>query len=345
MRLFYFFINCASPQERLEAAIQAGDLEDTKKAIADKADLEAELQKNITPLELAIKKNKLDIVKLLIEKGANVNPTKAESGYTPLHVAAINNRLEIAKYIIEKGSNINAQTKFGTTPLHHAAEKGSYEVAQLLIEKGADLNLSDKKGQSPLLWAIDKEKPKLAKLLITKGADIKGRTDIGWTPLYSACFGNDADLVKTLIDKGADVNAKSITLETPLHVSVHSFEITKLLLAKGANKKAENDKGELPIDKARKEGNPTVLRLLGASEDEIAKAISNKERKEEREKEAESNQEERETSNTRYIETCKRQCTSNLNTCRLAQSGDAAEKLKQEVKCVFEHSSCNDKCK
>jgi ankyrin repeat protein len=61
----------------------------------------------------------LDVVKYLVEKGADV---KAANNYgnTPLHLAADNCNLDIVKYLLEKGADVKAANKVGNTPLHLA---------------------------------------------------------------------------------------------------------------------------------------------------------------------------------------------------------------------------------
>ena len=81
-------------------------------------------QKDGTPLlAWAAKKGRTDIVKLLIEAGANVNVTN-KNGSTPLHIAADHGHTEIVKLLIEKEANVNMANKYGLTPLYFAAQNG-----------------------------------------------------------------------------------------------------------------------------------------------------------------------------------------------------------------------------
>jgi hypothetical protein len=86
------------------------------------------------------------------------------AGDTALHVAAAAYRPEIMRYLIEKGANVGARNRRGATPLHYAADglPGSpiwNPLAQsagiaLLIEYGADPNVVDKEGATPLHRAV-----------------------------------------------------------------------------------------------------------------------------------------------------------------------------------------------
>jgi len=64
---------------------------------------------------------KIDLARLLIDRGANVN-CRGEEGGTPLHEAAGNGNLDLAKLLIEHGANINAKDDHGKTPLTIALE-------------------------------------------------------------------------------------------------------------------------------------------------------------------------------------------------------------------------------
>ena len=143
-----------------------------------------------TPLH---KINNIDIIKLLIDKGTDVN-VKNKIGNTPLYYAK---DLEIAKLLIDNGADVNAKNNQGNTPLHYAQ---NLEIAKLLIDNGADIYAKSGGGNTPLYYAKDLE---IAKLLIDNGADVNAKNKIGNTPLY---YAKDLEIAKLLIDNGADVN-------------------------------------------------------------------------------------------------------------------------------------------
>ena len=86
----------------------------------------------------------IDFVKLLIERGADVN-AKDANGNMPLNYAAQFDNLEVISLLLDKGANINAQNKFGITPLMHADK---VNTVKFLLDKGADKNIKDNQDQT-----------------------------------------------------------------------------------------------------------------------------------------------------------------------------------------------------
>jgi len=116
-----------------------------------------------------------EVVKLLIDKGADVN-ARRNNGETPLHHAATK---EVAELLIANSANKNAKDDSGETHLHHAAKYGRKEVVELLIAKGADVNAKRNNGQTPLHRAAGGGHKEVAELLIAKGADLNAKIEAG----------------------------------------------------------------------------------------------------------------------------------------------------------------------
>lgn len=174
------------------------------------------------PLKLAIIKGNLDIVKLLIEKGANIN-VKYDLYNTPLHIAMINGNLEIVKLLIEKGADVNAKNETNDTPLHIAMIKGNHDIVKLLIEKGADINIENTKLIKPLDSVKDGEILNLFnKDLIN---DEKYKVICNNILLYSIIRNKLKD-VNSLIQSGIDVNITDKDGNKPLHIVLKNKEIS-----------------------------------------------------------------------------------------------------------------------
>ncbi len=87
-----------------------------------------------TALMLAALHGEPDIVRLLVQRGAEVN----RAGWTPLHYAATNGHAAIVGYLLEHNAYIDAQSPNRTTPLMMAARHLRPDVIRLLVEAGAD---------------------------------------------------------------------------------------------------------------------------------------------------------------------------------------------------------------
>lgn len=95
-----------------------------------------------TVLHLAILDKTCDIqlIKRLIEKGANVN-SSTRSGITPLHIAAYQGNLEITQFLLEHGALAHKISKEKDTPLHIALEREHLAVALKLIQNPSEPSL------------------------------------------------------------------------------------------------------------------------------------------------------------------------------------------------------------
>lgn len=88
---------------------------------------------------------------MLLERGAYAN-----GGFTPLHFAAREGQLEVARLLLDAGADVNAPAADGKSPLNLAIYNGHYTLAELLIDRSADVNLADAEGFPPLFWAVDR---------------------------------------------------------------------------------------------------------------------------------------------------------------------------------------------
>lgn len=94
--------------------------------------------------------NDIDEVKQVISD-CDVNEQEEETGYTALHYCAQNRYIDIAKVLIDSGANVDIKDVYGNTPLFKAVffSKGKTEMIQLLIEAGANPDTKNNSGVSP----------------------------------------------------------------------------------------------------------------------------------------------------------------------------------------------------
>lgn len=119
-------------------------------------------------------------VRLLLARGARVNPAPGKNGYTPLHSAKSTN---VATMLIEAGAVVDALNDSNQSPLHYCAGEGKTDVVAVLLAAGANPNLKDKDGKTPLFRAAASWKADVVAPLISKGANPNERNVYGGVPL------------------------------------------------------------------------------------------------------------------------------------------------------------------
>ena len=123
-----------------------------------RTNLNATNQHDETALMLAAISNQLELAKVLIERGADVN----KSGWTPLHYAATHGHREMMRLLIEHDAYIDSEAANGTTPLMMAAATTSPLAVKLLLEEGADPTLVNSANASALDIALSKDRQQSA---------------------------------------------------------------------------------------------------------------------------------------------------------------------------------------
>jgi ankyrin repeat protein len=173
------------------------------------------------------------------EKGADVESKEGFYNQTPLSYAAQHGHEAVVKLLLEKGADVECRSNGSATPLFWAVETGREAVVKLLLEKGANMESTEGfYGQTPLSLAArgaQKWHEGVMKLLLEKGADMESKSHDGQTPLSWAARSGHVAAVKMLLEKGADVESKDDDGQTPL-LRTRNEAVVKLLLEKGAKK-------------------------------------------------------------------------------------------------------------
>ena len=134
-------------------------------------DINAKLVCIGTPLINACKRCHVEIVALLLDRGAlsDVN----DYFYTPLIWACRKGHVEIVTLLLDNGAIIDWHGRFRTTALIHACEKGHVEIATLLLDRDALVNEKNSKTcNTALHYAAQRDNMDLCELLISRGADL-----------------------------------------------------------------------------------------------------------------------------------------------------------------------------
>lgn len=121
-------------------------------------------KKGIRPLHIATCKNNIEIVRLLLEKGAKTHKQTVLDRHTPLFIASLCGNIEMVKLLLNAGANINIADIKGSTPLHVASEQGHAEIVKLLLNAEADVSRRNKQYATALEVAQEREYTDIEKL-------------------------------------------------------------------------------------------------------------------------------------------------------------------------------------
>ena len=117
----------------------------------------------------AARNGHLDICRLLIDKGAQVD-AKSIVGRTPLHFAADEGHIEIVRLFCDRGADVEARSDGGYRPLHLAAIHGHISIVKELIEeRNAEINARNGDGETALRVAREYNKTDIAAYLVSHG--------------------------------------------------------------------------------------------------------------------------------------------------------------------------------
>ena len=264
-------------------AAHFGLLETMISLIKDQDGLEFQDTRNWTPLFYAVDNDQEAMVKLLLEKGANLNINDGGFFHHSLLLYAVSKGYEgTVKLLLENGANLEYKDGLdGQTPLSYAAKYGKVALVKLLLEKGADMESRSTHGRTALFNAAGRGHKRTVELLLERGAKLETKDSTGRTPLHEAAENGYDDVIQLLVDKGAEVETKSSTGRPPLLAAAENGHevVTKLLLDKGADPMSKSMTGETPLDCAKNLGHEGIVKLLMDRGVDPTPGLPNKKRK------------------------------------------------------------------
>jgi ankyrin repeat protein len=214
--------------------------------VAKQDEQEVSAEMGGTALNMALANGELETAKLLLPRTNNVNTVCMKM--TPLHYAIMHGRADIVKALLEKGADVNAVGgDFDSTPLLLAIMSGlndkcpDPEIVKLLLEYGADANIKNKLGFRPLQISCVHQRLEVMKLLLEYGANVNMKNQYGASLLHGTAYFGYSDIVELLLDYGIDVNAKDQKGQTALDKAIYKghTDIVALLNKHGAKRGEE----------------------------------------------------------------------------------------------------------
>ncbi|XP_071836319.1 uncharacterized protein [Apostichopus japonicus] len=252
-----------------------------------------------TALHIACRKAEGDMIKLLVDSGAQVD-IQNDDGHTPLHITAWLGDVTTLKYLYHVKANPDICDKLDRSPLHIAAENGHTEVVELLVDrfkasvaartkdgstlmhiasqcghpdtalaflkKGVPLHMPNKAGAVCLHAAAKRGHTAVVKALLTKGALVDARTKDNYSALHISVQYCKPLVVQTLLGYGAQVQLKGgKAQEAPLHIAARIKEgekVAEMLLKSGADVNATMSNGETALHVAARHGHLKMVQAL-----------------------------------------------------------------------------------
>jgi ankyrin repeat protein len=141
------------PKLSVYEAAAAGDIARVREIVgADPAQANGLAPDGYSPLGLAAFFKRREVVRYLLEAGADPRPASREGRFTPLHSAVATDAgasdIEIVRMLLGAGADPNAKSQSGSTPLHTAAFTGDRATLDLLLKRGADPAVRNNDGKT-----------------------------------------------------------------------------------------------------------------------------------------------------------------------------------------------------
>ncbi|BES94180.1 Ion channel nompc [Nesidiocoris tenuis] len=212
-----------------------------------------------------------DVVKQLLESGANISHSTKNTLETVFHYCAMVGNNDVLTEMLsamtttEIQKALNRQSDIGWTPLLIACHHGHMDMVNNLLANHARVDVFDNEGRSALHLAAERGYLEVCDALLTHKAFINSKSRVGRTALHLAAMNGFASLCKFLVSEhNAVIDVLTLRKQTPLHLAAGTgqLEVCKLLLDLGASIDATDDEGQKPIHVAAQNNYPEVAQLF-----------------------------------------------------------------------------------
>jgi len=198
-----FSLSVRAGADPIHDAANSGDVGAVERLLSeDGTRVNARTPAGAPPLLGAAIHGQLAVVRILVDKGADVNLPQGD-GWAPLHAAVCDGNdaahVEITRLLLAHGAKLDIRRQDGWTPLHACALKGNTATMQVLLEQGASLEVRDNSGSTPLHLASEQGQGTAVALLLEKGADREAKDNTGKTPLQRGMATNKLEGVEPLL--------------------------------------------------------------------------------------------------------------------------------------------------
>ncbi len=256
--------NAPKPAPEMFLAIGQGDAKGVRALLDSGVSPNVRDTLGATPLMLAAGIGNLEIARMLVDAGAEINASSMFG--SALSFATMMGSPEAAKFLLEKGAAVSANRPDKISPLMMAARAGNAGVVKAILDRKAGLHAVDNNGSNALSHAARHGSTAAAAVLLAAGAKVEVADAEGWTPLFHAAVNGRTEIVQLLLKHHAKVNAVDKTGRSALLLTAsygdHPATIRALLKA-GATPTARDPKGRTAVMLAQARGYQATAQLLG----------------------------------------------------------------------------------
>lgn len=196
---------CSLEGQLLEAA-ELGDLDKVAASLRSGANIQCVDKNGRTAMHIACSLGHIDIVKCLIESGANVDAFSPKSKQTPLHEACIGGHTQILNLLLSEVADLDVVDHLGRSGAHYCAMHGERECLEFLCCQGCDVCLEDSTNRTGVHFAAMHDHCDIIQVLIERGADLDVGDREGKTPAHYAARYGSVKALDTLMKNAVDIN-------------------------------------------------------------------------------------------------------------------------------------------
>ncbi|MFO7923630.1 MAG: ankyrin repeat domain-containing protein [Bacteroidales bacterium] len=262
-------INIMQRQQEADTALYLiraadnGNIDSVRMLIEKGYDVNETTGDGVTALMYAASRGFTDIVRLLVKNEAAIDAIPYNR-LTALTSAVINNHYDVVLFLLQQGADTEIADEKKVTPLLYAVANDYFEITELLLMFGANPHHTDREGATALHAAAIYAQPDIAWLLLDYGADIDKRDDFGFTPLMMAVQLGRSDMAEYLLSANAGIHLKTVDGLSALALAIanNQPELARKLIELGADPGARISGTENLMNLARWQGNKELVTLL-----------------------------------------------------------------------------------
>ena len=238
--------------------------------------MNGENDKGSTPLYWAVRYGFPELCQILIKEGkAHVHQKRKLGLISPIVLASALGYTNIVKILLENGANVHTRITGGMTAIHHAAEQGNEDVISVLVAHQADVDGMDDAGNTPLMYAVKGDHMDAVEVLIGYGANMDCRNRMGQNVWDYAIENPSNELLVNLVNtyrsikRAAERKLVFPVGKSPLHVAAMKGDCNKIncLLKLGTDPRCTDQNGNTYFHLAARENCVEVLETFADSVD------------------------------------------------------------------------------